>query len=467
MIEDHPKTADLLERTLSAAAEGVSVEIARSSAEGLQRLAAQGFDCVLLDYSLPDGASLACLSRIRAEHPDVAVVMVTGTGSEEIAVDAMKLGAADYIVKHGRYLAKVPHVVQEAIGRATIGRSKRLLQEGAPAGAQSLHAPEPSAALRDLGFVAAGKAILATLELVRVGARSDVTVLLEGETGTGKELIARAIHLQSARVAKPFVAQNCAALAEGILESELFGSVRGAFTGADRTRHGLIEAAHTGTLFLDEISEASSATQAMLLRFLQEREVRRVGETTSRAVDARVVVASNRDLRREVETGRFRLDLYHRLNVFPIRIPPLRERPEDVTVLAQHFLAKFTRPSERARASFAADALQAFRSYPWPGNVRELENEVRRIALLWDGAAAVPLHMLSPYIARMARCDVDWSTRSLKEIVRDVERATIQERLQQNGQRRAATARSLGITREGLWLKLRQMGFRTTQDTPD
>jgi Nif-specific regulatory protein len=297
--------------------------------------------------------------------------------------------------------------------------------------------------------------------LVERASASRATVLVSGETGTGKELVARAIHRAGPRGAGPFVAVNCAAFPDTLLESELFGHVRGAFTGADRDKRGLFEVADGGTLFLDEVSETSGPFQAKLLRALQEREVRPVGGTRSRAVDARVIAATNRDLWREGEAGGFRQDLYFRLAVFPIHIPPLRQRAGDVLRLASHFLEAHGRSEGKPGVRLSPAAERLLEAHPWPGNVRELENEIQRaLALVEPGDTLAPEHfserlraILPPIEASLRPGD------TLRETLDRVEAWLIREALAAHGGRRAQTARRLGVTREGLYKKMQRLGI--------
>jgi DNA-binding NtrC family response regulator len=303
IVDDDADTRARLEQALRESGDGWEVRQAASATEGLARATDGDVECVVLDYRLPDTDGLACLREIRRLRPDVPVVMVTGSGSEDVAVDAMKLGAADYVVKQATYIQVVPGRVREALGRRALAR----VASDAGGGAAARELPSLDAATRARfeadGFFAQSPAMLRVLGLVERAAQSRIFVLVEGESGTGKELCARALHTHGPRAAKPFLAQNCAAVPEALLESELFGHARGAFTGADRARPGLFEQADGGTLFLDEIGEASPAIQAKLLRVLQDREVRPVGATSARRVDVRVVSATNRDLQRDTEAG--------------------------------------------------------------------------------------------------------------------------------------------------------------------
>ncbi len=371
----------------------------------------------------------------------------------------MKLGAADYVVKHGTYAQVVPGLVREALGRRALARLGTDAAGRAPSPRElpPLDA-DARARFKADGFVARSPAMLRVLGLIARAAESRATVLIEGESGTGKELCARALHTHGPRAARPFLAQNCAAVPEALLESELFGHARGAFTGADRARAGLFEQADGRTLFLDEIGEATAAVQAKLLRVLQEREVRPLGATAARRIDVRLVSATNRDLRAEIDAGRFRLDLFYRLRVFPLIVPPLRERREDVAPLAQHFLERVARDEEKPIAGFHPETLARMERYGWPGNVRELENEVHRLVLCAEPDEQIAPGALAPWIADGLAASPA-IVAPLRELMRQVETAIVQSRLREHGYRRTETARSLGITREALWAKLRALGL--------
>ena len=308
-------------------------------------------------------------------------------------------------------------------------------------------------------FVAESPGMRAVAALAERTARSRVTVLLLGETGTGKEVVARAIHAASPRAERPFIAINCAALPDSLLESELFGHTRGAFTGAERDRRGAFEEAHGGTLFLDEVGETSGAFQAKLLRVLQERAVRPLGGTRPRDVDVRVIAATHRDLQREVARGRFREDLYFRLHVFPIRIPPLRDRPEDVAALAQHFLALHGPGEGKPDCTLSAAARRRLAAHRWPGNARELENAIQRALVLVPPAGALGEEHFDLYPAdpppeiEGIECAGD---EPLRDTLARVEAWLIRSALERNAGRRSETARRLGLTREGLYKKMKR-----------
>jgi len=304
-------------------------------------------------------------------------------------------------------------------------------------------------------------AMRACLDLVSKAERSEATVLVLGETGTGKEVIARQLHTGSKRTEGPFVPINCAAFPETLLESELFGHERGAFTGAERARPGLFEAAAGGTLFLDEIGETSPSFQVKLLRALQEGVVRPLGSTREVKIDARIVAATNRDLEHEIETGHFRRDLFYRLNVFPIRVPPLRGRPEDIATLAREFFSRANAAHPEAPVRLTADAIRLLEAYAWPGNVRELENEVQRITAASSDEPVVTARMLSPTIRALSPgLPQEAGTEQLRATMARFEAWVLRGALERHAGRRIATARSLGITRECLYKKLKRYGMQ-------
>lgn len=310
--------------------------------------------------------------------------------------------------------------------------------------------------VRILGESPKLRALITQLEKV-VDTR--VTVLIQGETGTGKELIASFLHYQSTRASKLFVAQNCAALPENLLESELFGHKRGAFTGATEDKKGLFEMANLGTLFLDEIGEMPLGLQAKLLRVLQEGEIRAVGATAARHVDVRIVAATNRDLEAEVKQGRFREDLFYRITAFPVQAPPLRERREDIPILARHFLGVYAKELGKSVPGFSQEALELLSSYAFPGNVRELQNEIQRMVIQADAGAFITSELLSPRVRRLESLvdEADTQPGALRDMMDQVERFLLVRSLKEHANNKTAAARALGITREGLHKKLRQL----------
>jgi two-component system NtrC family response regulator len=421
-------------------------------AGGAAALALERFEAVVLDAeSAAQGLEGLRSLRAREGAPPVLVRIAEGELGERALW--LSAGAADVLAR--------PAEPEGAQGEELLLRLDALAAR-APDRAPAPREPRPRPAPSLPGIVGASAAMQEVLGLVACAARTSASVLLAGETGTGKELLARALHQGSARQRGPFVAVNCAALPETLLESELFGYRRGAFTGADRDKPGLFEEAHGGTLFLDEVGETPPLLQAKLLRALQEREVRPLGCTRSRPVDVRLVTASNRDLWREAARGGFRLDLYYRLAVFPIRVPPLRERLADVLPLAAHFLAELARRDGEAPAALSEQAAQLLLAHPWPGNVRELANEVERArALAGPRAELLPAHF-SERLREGAPAALEAGVEpgeSLREALDRVEAWLIRRALAAHQGRRAETARRLRLTREGLYKKMKRLGI--------
>jgi DNA-binding NtrC family response regulator len=370
LVEGDVELEAAMRGALVRAESQVRVRTVRRLGAALDALRDPRIGCIVTDLVLADAEGSAVVRALRAARGELPLVAVAAAGSEELAVAALKLGAAEYLPRHPDWLERLPVLVRAAIGRSVLSG---IDGDGTGCDAAAAGSWEP--------FVATTPGMRAVLDLVLRAARSRVPVLIEGETGTGKEIVARAVHQRSGERDAPFLVQNCAAIAESLLESELFGHLRGAFTGASRDRSGLFVEAGRGTVFLDEIAEAPAPVQARLLRVLQHEEVKAVGADRTRPLHARIIAASNRSLEDEVRAGRFRRDLYYRLAVFPIRIPPLRHRAADVPALAQHFLRRAEAREERPTDGLDADALALLQTYPWPGNVRELENEIHRLVL--------------------------------------------------------------------------------------
>jgi two-component system, NtrC family, response regulator HydG len=371
VADDDPAVRESLERALTR--EGYTVVLAPDGQAALERLQAGGIDLVLSDLRMPVLTGLELLPRAKAVAPEVDFIMLTAFGTVEEAVKAMKDGATDFLTKPFQR-AQLVKVVRQALERRALIAQNRALQQ------------RLDALLSQSEVVGVSPAWRRLMTLVDQVADSSATVLVQGESGTGKELVARAIHERSSRRKGPFVAVNCAALPETLLESELFGYEKGAFTGAAGRKEGRFELADGGTLFLDEVADLSPVTQPKILRVLQEGEFERVGGTKSVRVDVRIVTATNRDLAGLVRDKRFREDLYYRLNVITIVAPPLRERKEDIPVLAQHFLRLYAAKNNRRLAGFSDEALGCLEAYSWPGNVRELENVVERAVVLARGS---------------------------------------------------------------------------------
>jgi transcriptional regulator with PAS, ATPase and Fis domain len=415
------------------------------SLEGALSLAPEGFDAFVIDAASPADALAAIHELRRAPRLPPLLVRLAEPAPDTLA-QLLAAGASDVLPR-------------ERAAESAAAELRARVEKLARGPARLLEAALPGPVPRPDGIVGESEEMQQVFGLVACASRAKATVLISGETGTGKELIARAIHRGSPRAARPFVAVNCAAFPDTLLESELFGCVKGAFSGADRDRAGLFEAADGGTLFLDEVSETSGPFQAKLLRVLQERELRPVGGTRARRVDVRVIAASNRDLWRQSVAGGFRADLYYRLAVFPIQVPSLRERLGDILPLASRFLA--LHGDAAAPSVLSPEAARLLLAHVWPGNVRELENEIQRaLALVAPGARLEASHFsarlrepLAPVAAELQPGE------TLRESLDRVEAWLIRRELDAHGGRRAETARRLAITREGLYKKMRRLGI--------
>lgn len=418
--------------------EGHRVEEAANGREGLAKLSAREFHLVVTDLRMPGLSGLELLREGKRVRPDALWIMVTAHGSIASAVEAMKAGASDYLTKPFGSPDELRHVV------------RRVLREAEKESMISLLSEELGSRFPPLETIFLGEKMEAVHRLVREVAPTPATVLITGSSGTGKELVARAIHGLSPRREGPFVAVQCSALAETLLESELFGHERGAFTGAVAAKKGRFELADGGTLFLDEIGEISPAVQVKLLRALQEREVERLGGTRPVAVDVRVLAATNRDLKTEVAAGRFREDLFYRLNVFPIALPPLAQRPEAILPLAEHFRGRFSAAIGKRVAGFSAAANTALQGYGWPGNVRELRNVIERAVILSSGTIE-PAHLNLD----APRAQAPPAGGALRE----AEEETIRRVLAEAGGNRRKAARVLGISVRTLQYRIKEYGL--------
>jgi two-component system response regulator HydG len=431
-VDDQPGVRELLNAVLGA--DGHEVEPASDGAAAVRALAGGFHDLVIMDIRMPGMDGITALERVKELSPRTGVVMMTAYASVETAVRAMKLGAFDYITK--------PIDIDEV--RAVVAR---FIESIDPTEAEGI--PVES---RDV--VGASDALRAVLELAHRVAASDATVLVLGESGTGKEVVAREIHRASPRARQPFVAVNCSAIPETLLESELFGHEKGSFTGAVRQRKGRFELAEGGTIFLDEIGDMSPALQAKLLRFLQDHRLQRVGGSIDVTVDARVIAATNRDLEREVAEGRFRDDLFFRLNVVTITVPPLRERPEDVPLLVEHFLRLYA-PEGAKPKKISPRAMRLLMGHPWPGNVRELENAIQRSVVLSRGETIFPEQLPPRVRAAESAEPAAGAGRTMREVERDV----IVKTLKETGGNRTKAAVILGISRRTLQNKIKEYGI--------
>ncbi len=448
IVDDEPFNVDLLEQEL--ADQGYETCMALNGAEALIALERDQPDMVLLDWMMPGMNGIEVLKKMRADKrwQAVPVIMVTARSTTEDVVQGLDAGADDYVTKpidEAELFARIRAMLRIA----RLERENSVLNQENSSLREQLDRGAPYE-----GVVGKSPRMQQVYALVSKVVESDTTVLIQGETGTGKEVLARTIHREGPRGEKSFVTVNCGAMAEHLLESELFGHKKGSFTGAIDDRAGLFEAADGGTLFLDEIGETSPSMQVRLLRAIQEGEIRRVGEERDRKVDVRVIAATHRDLEARVREGQFREDLYYRLSVFPIALPPLRERREDIPLLAQHFLARQTAPNTpRALTTRAMDALCA---HSWPGNIRELQNEVERAALLAGGEERIDAMHLSERITGPAGSltQIDRSGQ-LKDVLAQVERDMIVRALQRSNGNRTRAARELGVSRWGMVQKIK------------
>ena len=423
---------------------GYEVAEAEGGAAAIERIRSEPFDVVLTDLRMGDVDGMEVLRSAVEISPAVQVIVMTAYGSIESAVEAIRRGAYDYVSKPFKEEELLLRVEKALERRRLLGQVSLLAGEFRDRYGLE-HVVGRSAALREV-----------LDRTVRI-APTDATVLLTGESGTGKELVARAIHAGSRRSDRPFVPVNCAAITETLLESELFGHARGSFTGAVRARRGLFEEASGGTLFIDEIGETTLAFQAKLLRALQEGEIRRVGESVPVKVDVRVIAATNQDLKRAIAEKRFREDLFYRLNVVPLRIPPLRERREDIPLLAAHFLERHNRRTGAAR-SFSPEALARLVGHDWPGNVRELENMVEQAAALCEYPVIRPSDISFASDAA-ARGPGEGGAPSLAEAVAAAERRCIEAALLRCGGDLGRVARELAISSTTLWRKMKRLGI--------
>jgi len=446
IIDDELSIRKLIEKELTTPHR--TIVTAENALNAMDLVNRENFDVIVVDIKLPDGDGLDLLGIFREKLPDVEVIMITGYGTVESALKAMRLGAYDYITKPFN-LERLEMILDKAYERVCLKRqNRRLLQERAvDSDAPRLVGKSPS--IRNI------------MHLIRKVAPHDTSVLITGESGTGKDVVARSIHAMSPRSQNPFVVVNCASLQKDLLRSELFGFVKGAFTGALETREGLVSLAEGGTLFLDEIGDMPLELQATILRLLETKRYRRVGEQQERRADVRFLFATNRNLESEVQAGRFNEALYHRLNVFRIHIPPLRERREDIPLIAEYLLAILGKPENNYRLS--DETLSYLLSYDWPGNVRELRNVLERCLILSESSLILP-NSLPRELVNNFHYDSETHTNkclSLKEL----ERLHIQNVLNLFAGNISEAAKALGISRKTLYRKIKAYGLKN-QSSP-
>jgi two-component system nitrogen regulation response regulator NtrX len=431
--------------------EGYAVEAVESGEDCLEALEVRRYDLLLLDVWLPKMDGLETLSRARTLDPELPVVVISGHGSIETAVKAVRMGAQDFVEKP-LSLEKTLLVVKNALRRRRLEDENRALKEQVEHRWSMVGESAPIRALR--------------AEIAQA-APSNGRVLIFGENGTGKELVARSIHIQSRRADGPFVEVNCAALPEDLIETELFGHTRGAFTGALTARKGRFELAHGGTLFLDEIGDMTLKTQAKVLRALQEQRIEPVGGSSTVPVDVRVIAATNKRLEDEIRAGAFREDLFFRLNVIPFRVPPLRERREDIPLLARHFIAEFSVEYGKRRRELSEEALELLMGLPWPGNVRELRNIIERLVIMAPGDRIEARDVPAPLLGARSTSAADTSPPasplpdfpSLGAAREDFEKRYIWKKYQECGGNMSRTAQALQVERSHLYRKMKSFGL--------
>jgi two-component system, NtrC family, response regulator AtoC len=447
VVDDEFGLRHALSRILGA--EGHEVTVAEDGASALQTINGTPPDLVLCDVRMPGMNGLDFLERYRTNNVGGLVIMMSAYEDDEGVIEAMRRGAYDFIAKPFR-ADQLLLTIRKAVERERLRQTVEQLQEELSA----LRAPS--------GIVGRGTAMQQVLAVAAKVARHPSTVLVTGESGTGKELVARYVHASSPRASETMVAVNCGAIPENLLESELFGHAKGAFTGATAEKRGLFEEADGGTLFLDEIGELPAPLQVKLLRALQEGEIRRVGDNSPRAVDVRLVAATARDLEAEVATGRFRADLYYRINVVRLHLPPLRDRREDIPELVRHFMQLYGRRLGLSVASVAPAAMRLLMEYAWPGNVRELENVIERALVLAEGPQIepdqLPAAVRSPGAAAPARDELDLS---IKRQTAALERGLIRSALERTGGNRTRAAKLLELSHRALLYKIRDYGLGT------
>ena len=438
VVDDERSMRELLAIVLKR--DGHEVLVAENGRRAIELLEKETVELLISDVKMPDVSGVQVLAAAQRVNPEIIGIMITAYASTDTAVEALRLGAYDYLSK--------PFNVDELKLKVTKAlERKRLQQENALL----------KRALQDThqfsNIIGRSPGMQAVFQLIQTIAPTASTVLISGESGTGKELVARAIHFNSPRKDRPFVALNCGALPETLLESELFGHVRGAFTGADSNKKGLVEVAEKGTVFLDEIGEMSPMVQVKVLRVLQERKFRRLGGTEETEADIRIIAATNRDLSKLVADGKFREDLFYRINVIPVHLPPLRDRLEDIPPLAEHFLAKYAAQMRRKVSGLSPEAMRRLQAYSWPGNIRELENAIERAVALESGplveATSLPEHVQTgvPRTSPDARDNVVLDTGfHLERHVEEIEREYISEALRRAGGVKSRAAELLGMS---------------------
>jgi len=440
VVDDQESMRDSCQQTLCRS--GYQVDTAEDGKKGLERLKEKSYELVILDLKMPGLNGLEVLKKIKEDDPEVVVIVITGHATIESAVDAMKNGAFDFIPK-----PFTPESLRLIVKRALTTRELTL--------ENVLLRNELKTGLGSQIVIGSDESMKDVEQLVKKVGPTDATVLITGESGTGKEVIARAIHRYSSRSDKPFVAVDCGSLVESLFESELFGHVKGSFTGATETKYGRFELANGGTLFFDEIGNVKLSIQTKLLRVLQEREITKVGSSQIVKVDVRIIAATNKDLAEAVKAGTFREDLFYRLSVVPITLPPLRERRSDIPLLADYFMEKYNKKRGKVIKAISKEAMDAIVKYDWPGNVRELENAIERAVVLTEDDVIKPSDLLYYGLNIESAGSYSGGAKSLA----DMEKKHIAKMLEKFDGHRAKTAEALGIDRKTLRMKLKGYGM--------
>ncbi|HPG71275.1 MAG TPA: sigma-54 dependent transcriptional regulator [Syntrophales bacterium] len=448
VVDDEESICQSLRGILSD--EGYEVRTAGSGEDALKAIEEDVPDLVLLDIWLPGMDGLEALKIIKAETPQVPVIMMSGHGTIETAVKATKLGAFDFIEKPIS-LEKVVLLVNHALALVRLEEENRILKQKVTSAYE---------------LIGRSRTILELKEMIRIVAPTNAWILIMGENGTGKELVARSIHYQSKRARRPFIEVNCAAIPEELIESELFGHEKGSFTGAAAKKRGKFELAHEGTLFLDEVADMSLKAQAKILRILQEKKFERVGGNKFIDTDVRVLAATNKDLEKEMEAERFRQDLYYRLNVIPLTIAPLRDRKEDIPILAAQFVNDFCVKEGVEPKAISDDAIEVFMEHSWPGNVRELKNIMERLVIMTQGAeiTADDIPPLSKEVQTGEAMDTIFTYNSFRKAKMEFEKKFIMKKLQENEGNISKTADSIGLERSNLHRKIKTHSLEAKKD---
>ncbi|TVR00420.1 MAG: sigma-54-dependent Fis family transcriptional regulator [Spirochaetaceae bacterium] len=428
--------------------EGYTVFTAEDGIDGLTLLKSEPIDLVLLDVWLPNMGGIDVLKQIKETYPEIEVIIISGHGNIDLAVKAVKLGAFDFMEKP-LSLERVVTVVRNAIQMENLRRENRLLR---------------NSILQNDEILGETDAIRRIREIIAQSAATDSRILITGENGTGKELVAREIHRRSRRARSPFIEVNCAAIPDNLIESELFGHEKGSFTGAVARRRGKFELADRGTLFLDEVADMSLSAQAKVLRAIQEMKFERVGGEESISVDVRLIAATNKNIQQQIADGAFREDLFFRLNVIPIHVPPLRERSEDLPLLIEHFLSVFRNPPDGPAKRVDSRGMAALQDHDWPGNIRELKNFVERVTIMTDEeviTADLIRHFLGEAMPRRRASDFDeYQEMGLNEAKDSFEKRYIMQKLEENGNNISRTAEAMGIYPSNLHGKIRKFGIK-------